>query len=733
LTITLEDGTALELKTNMEAMVSNVVCFFKSKAALEQTAEVVKPNRFKRMYPSIPAQPSGVLHQIRLDAPDDGPIRSYEEQMELVDATMPVFDSLMRCVFSSRLGLDLDSTPVVDGKPLPLNSELNFKVLTIGPRKSEERSDEKVFADYNGNCARIIDATRCSVVVDSEEQLINAASALIEQSEKPIELEGFGTVRFAIRRFKNRFIEPIFSGYQDALYTIELTFAGGVRVLCEVQLHLAALLAHKATNHKLYESVRKYFSMGPDLVERRTTLLSKIGTAESGEDLLRGVLESGDAERLEGLAELVGENMLDSQPLLVAVERRRLALVPDGAEGTEEEEVHAQAIYRLAYALWRNAVRLLHTYAFGSYEGLGILKAEAVPKATQAFEVQKRVLGDDHERTLLSKHLLANMLHMAGRSEEAEQLLLEVIDARQRVLGKEDEDTLKSQSSLGILLMQTKRMKDAEQVFREVLEVRERVLGEFHAETLKSKDTLAILFMQPVMHIRQLAEAEPLLRQTLDVWRRWLGESHGNTLKTKSLLTVVLQKTERHDEAEQLLREIIDVQRRVLGERHEFTIKAKHDLACVLRNPPKPTLYEVAGLIPTRMGRMYEAEPLWLEVLEEKERMLGTESPEVLVSKGNLAGLYALTSRMHLAEKLWQKVLEGQLQMLGEGHRDTLDTQYNLGYAFAQTGRKKKAERLWSKVLKARRQLLGEDHEETLLVKNSLMALHKAMGRRYRD
>ena len=54
---------------------------------------------------------------------------------------------------------------------------------------------------------------------------------------------------YEVVRLKNRFKEPKFNGYRDALYSIAVRVAveGGGEVwhVCEVQLHLAAVLANK--------------------------------------------------------------------------------------------------------------------------------------------------------------------------------------------------------------------------------------------------------------------------------------------------------------------------------------------------------------------------------------------------------------------------------------------------------------------------------------------------------
>ena len=57
-------------------------------------------------------------------------------------------------------------------------------------------------------------------------------------------------------RLKNRFAEPLFNGYRDALYSVRVS-SGDVSHVCELQLHLAAVIAHKEKTHHYYEWRRR--------------------------------------------------------------------------------------------------------------------------------------------------------------------------------------------------------------------------------------------------------------------------------------------------------------------------------------------------------------------------------------------------------------------------------------------------------------------------------------------
>ena len=86
---------------------------------------------------------------------------------------------------------------------------------------------------------------------------------------------------YRVVRLKNRFREPLFNGYRDALYSISIRLRGGdeaeVWHVCEVQLHLAAILARKEQSHMYYEYFRGYFKGNVQAVESRMVVLETVG------------------------------------------------------------------------------------------------------------------------------------------------------------------------------------------------------------------------------------------------------------------------------------------------------------------------------------------------------------------------------------------------------------------------------------------------------------------------
>jgi hypothetical protein len=112
-------------------------------------------------------------------------------------------------------------------------------MLFIAPPKSEKRAAEKVEADYGGDWSRLVDGSRCTVAVDT----------LDEVNEILDRLHASGMV---VAREKDRFKKPTSEGYRDRLLNIRL--ANGT--VAELQVHVKPMTAAKALGHDDYKVSR---------------------------------------------------------------------------------------------------------------------------------------------------------------------------------------------------------------------------------------------------------------------------------------------------------------------------------------------------------------------------------------------------------------------------------------------------------------------------------------------
>ena len=79
--------------------------------------------------------------------------------------------------------------------------------------------------------------------------------------------------------------------------------------------------------------------------------------------------------------------------------------------------------------------------------------AQANTLFIEALEGCRRVLGDEHQRTLVTLKNYSFALRSQGRYEESEPLGREAYETRKRVLGLAHEETLATAANLGSILL----------------------------------------------------------------------------------------------------------------------------------------------------------------------------------------------------------------------------------------------------------------------------------------
>ena len=174
-----------------------------------------------------------------------------------------------------------------------------------------------------------------------------------------------------------------------------------------------------------------------------------------------------------------------------------------------------------------------------------------------------------------------------------------------------------------------------------------------------------------------------------------------------------LARAGRHEEAAPIARRVLEIRERTLGREHPQTLMSVNALAELYR----------------AQGGYAEAEPLHRRALDARDRMLGRSHPDSLTSVNNLAGLYRDQARYAEAEPLYLRALTASEQVRGVEHPDTLILLSNLATLYGAQGRYSEAEPLVRRALEASERLLGRDHRDTLITLGNLAALYKEQGR----
>ncbi|KAI9652351.1 MAG: hypothetical protein M1829_001664 [Trizodia sp. TS-e1964] len=334
---------------------------------------------------------------------------------------------------------------------------------------------------------------------------------------------------------------------------------------------------------------------------------------------------------------------------------------------------------------------------------------EAEQLYVEVLELRKEVLGPKHPAIITAMANLASTWQQQGRSNKAEQLYVEVLELQKEVLGPKHPATITAMANLASTWQQQGRPNEAEQLYVEVLELRKEVLGPKHPDTITAMANLASTWQQQ----GRSNEAEQLYVEVLELQKEILGSKHPGTITAMANLASTWQQQGRSNEAEQLYVEVLELQKEILGSKHPGTITAMANLASTWQ----------------QQGRSNEAEQFEVEVLELRKEVLGPKHPDTITAMANLASTWWQQGRSNEAEQFEVEVLELRKEVLGPKHPDTITAMANLASTWQQQGRSNEAEQLYVEVLELRKEVLGPKHPATITAMANLASTWWQQGR----
>jgi tetratricopeptide (TPR) repeat protein len=119
------------------------------------------------------------------------------------------------------------------------------------------------------------------------------------------------------------------------------------------------------------------------------------------------------------------------------------------------------------------------------------------------------------------------------------------------------------------------------------------------------------------------------------------------------------------------------------------------------------------GMVHYDQGQYREAERLFREVLQERERMLGAEHTNSLEARSQLESALFYQGKYAEAETEYRSVLMLREKVLGVEHPDTLETCFNLATCLRDEGKASEAKALAQRAADGARKSLGPQHPDT--------------------
>jgi serine/threonine protein kinase len=196
---------------------------------------------------------------------------------------------------------------------------------------------------------------------------------------------------------------------------------------------------------------------------------------------------------------------------------------------SQAEQITSQSLDRIhplhMTALDQKGMVLLYMENFEEAEG--VLK--------QALELQKKVLGPDHEDTIHSLAKLGDLYSNWGKQDKAIPITKEVLSRRTKIFGPKYRFTLVSMNGLALLYDQVGRDEEAVALLREAYRIAIEVEGPENIFTLTYANNLALALID----VDKLDEAEKAAEDVLSIRRRLLGEDHSSVFATRHTLARV--------------------------------------------------------------------------------------------------------------------------------------------------------------------------------------------------
>lgn len=211
-----------------------------------------------------------------------------------------------------------------------------------------------------------------------------------------------------------------------------------------------------------------------------------------------------------------------------------------------------------------------------------------------------------------------------------------------RLLSKLGDETFNAMENCVMSYWSQDRWEEAEKLLVELLETLRRVNTADNDKDRKIISTMGNL-SSTYRHLHRLADAERLGEETVKACKEIFGTEHHLTLDSMGNLASVYGDLHRLDLAEKVQIEVLELSKKVLGENSPQILPAMNNLAS--------TYYY--------QRRFEEADALLSNALKMKNEILGPGHPSTILTIDNLADIYESQNRLDDTVDLLISALNG--------------------------------------------------------------------------
>lgn len=261
---------------------------------------------------------------------------------------------------------------------------------------------------------------------------------------------------------------------------------------------------------------------------------------------------------------------------------------------------------------------------------------------------------------------LASMLREAGKFDESEAMIRQVLATRTAQRGEREPRTLSARQKLAMILSARGQDAQAAAQAAAVLAIQREVLGNEHGSTLTTMQTLA----NALIAQGKLDEAEPIVREALTGLEKLLGEDHAQTLSSMNSLAYLLEQRKQTDAAEAMYRRIIMIQERA-GVGHPTTLAPRNNLAMLLMD---------AGKLPAAR-REFES------LVKDSRRAVGTDHAMTLIFSSNYGLCLDKSGQPEQAREILEHAHSKLVSLMGKDHARSRAAAERLADVYQHLGR----------------------------------------------
>jgi tetratricopeptide (TPR) repeat protein len=160
----------------------------------------------------------------------------------------------------------------------------------------------------------------------------------------------------------------------------------------------------------------------------------------------------------------------------------------------------------------------------------------------------------------------------------------------------------------------------------------------------------------------------------------------------------------QYKDARNMLLSVVELRTRLLGTEHPDTLRSRGDLAAALDSE----------------GNYAEAENQYRDLIKLDEKVFGSENPETLSSRNGLATSYADEGNYADAEAEYRQLANLTGKVLGAEHPNTLRNLNDLASTINSQGRYAEAEIRYRDLIKSEERVFGSEHPSTLTSRGGL-------------